>query len=906
MRAVGRGGLDAFDAGALSGPLGARMDHAIKKGAARRRELVELLRPYLAQVSPRVKRELPVARRLLVHLIETRGDEELVEGETLVKVVTAAAEPSKRIRKGLRWYADLPFRDELPAPLFRLRKADLVPVTHIEDIHWKDGRLHVHGHAYLAGLSVRSRRFNWATVVLRGPRWLPPVRLRTRRVYAPEATHGAREPGCNYDWSGFTAELSPWSLRWRASARAVVSGVRRLLRRRMAVPETTTWRAEIVFWSRGARAIGLLRGAALGRTERPAGLEIRPGWWVRPVWTSDRALQVVLQPNRAELVGVDVDTERLELRVMLPGRSVAKGHARLGGHRIAADFTPVPEGTLVVVQLAVPSLVNEKDGRRLWVEPKGDPAASVMLSSAGETRAVVGDREITVLGDRRDRVVVSAHRIRPVIHSVVWEDATLILRGKYPDKAGATHLSLRHRSGLMYTLPMARTGDDFEVRLTPSAMDRFGEAVPLASGTWTMSVRHPSGEIVPVRMEHTALPGLDEDPRTVGGRSYRLVSTRFDVPVVMVEEVRPADEKGVAGNHQLRRVFYPAQRTQPLREATVYVVNDGRLYADSVRAVFEERLRRGDDGEHIWIVKDGAFEVAGATLIRAGSREHYEALARSRHIVTNSFLPTWFRARDDQVVVQTWHGTPAKHIGNDQPHMRRDPRPPVWYRQAAEVRGWDLLLSQSPWATKVLRRAFNYQGEILESGLPRNDVLSSPDRAERAAEIRRRLGLREDRPVVLYAPTWRDYDRKNASVKLPAADFFQLLVRFHPMQAMPNVPAGAIDVTTYPDTADLLLVADVLVTDYSSSMFDFVATGKPVLVFAYDLDKYAAKRGLYLDLREQAPGPVLSTGAEVVAALRDIEAVAASHADRYEAFRATFAPRDDGKATARVVDHIWG
>ncbi|MFC7647889.1 hypothetical protein ACFQX6_50920 [Streptosporangium lutulentum] len=118
-------------------------------------------------------------------------------------------------------------------------------------------------------------------------------------------------------------------------------GAKRLLRRRATVQDTTTWRAEIVIWSRGARATGLLRGPSIGRTERPSGLEVRPSKWVRPVWTSDRALQIVLQPTRAELTGVRLDGEKLEVSVFLPGKGTGKGHARLDGHRISADFTPV-------------------------------------------------------------------------------------------------------------------------------------------------------------------------------------------------------------------------------------------------------------------------------------------------------------------------------------------------------------------------------------------------------------------------------------------------------------------------------------------------------------------------------------------------------------------------------------
>ena len=277
MAAVLAEGLDPserrrFDADALAGPLGSRLDLATKRGAVRRREFVTLFKPYIAGVDARVKRDLPVARRIAFHLLEHRGIDDLADGDALQKVATAAAEPSKRIRTSLRWYADLPLRDELPESLYRLRAADLIPMTQVEDISWSDGRLRVSGHAYLAGLSVRSRRFNRATVVLRGPRWLPPVRLRTRRVFHPEATYGARRrpaatttgraspPSCT---RGHCAGVPACGPSCAAPSGCSAAGP--------TVQDTTTWRAEIVIWSRGARATGLLRGPSSGRTERPSG-----------------------------------------------------------------------------------------------------------------------------------------------------------------------------------------------------------------------------------------------------------------------------------------------------------------------------------------------------------------------------------------------------------------------------------------------------------------------------------------------------------------------------------------------------------------------------------------------------------------------------------------------------------
>jgi CDP-glycerol glycerophosphotransferase len=116
-----------------------------------------------------------------------------------------------------------------------------------------------------------------------------------------------------------------------------------------------------------------------------------------------------------------------------------------------------------------------------------------------------------------------------------------------------------------------------------------------------------------------------------------------------------------------------------------------------------------------------------------------------------------------------------------------------------------------------------------------------------------------------------------------------------------DVPS-AIDVSDYPDIRDLVLAADVLVTDYASVQFDFAVTGKPILYFTYDLEHYRDDlRQFYFDLAEIAPGPLLGTLDEVLDALGDLDRVAADHRDRYDRFRERFCSREDGSATDRVL-----
>ena len=111
------------------------------------------------------------------------------------------------------------------------------------------------------------------------------------------------------------------------------------------------------------------------------------------------------------------------------------------------------------------------------------------------------------------------------------------------------------------------------------------------------------------------------------------------------------------------------------------------------------------------------------------------------------------------------------------------------------------------------------------------------------------------------------------------------------------------DVSSYPDVRFLYLAADVLVTDYSSTMFDFAVTGRPIINFTYDLEYFQNElRGFYFDLAEAAPGPLLSTSDEVLAAIAELSRQPWQPTPRYLQFQETFSSLEDGHATERVLE----
>ena len=357
----------------------------------------------------------------------------------------------------------------------------------------------------------------------------------------------------------------------------------------------------------------------------------------------------------------------------------------------------------------------------------------------------------------------------------------------------------------------------------------------------------------------------------------------------------------------------PALLTRRRRDLVLFDSWRG-TYSDNPRAISETLHECRPDLAQVWVAVDAAIPP-WAEKVRFGSRAYLAVLGQAGYVVTNIGMPGYYRKRAGTAYLQTWHGTPLKRIAHDirGTELAGDRR--FSQRLTRDVARWDALISPNAFSTEIFRRAFRYEGRVLETGYPRNDLLGSPAAAERRRAIRSSLGLADSTRAILYAPTWRDsrlfelrLDVAALGRRLGGGD--ALLLRTHPnarVDSSADVASWAIDVSAQGDIRDLYLAADVLLTDYSSAMFDFAVTRKPMLFFTYDLAEYRdVTRGFYFDFENEAPGPLLATSDEVGAALEDLDAVAARYAPAYEAFRERFCALEDGAASNRVVAEFFG
>ena len=365
----------------------------------------------------------------------------------------------------------------------------------------------------------------------------------------------------------------------------------------------------------------------------------------------------------------------------------------------------------------------------------------------------------------------------------------------------------------------------------------------------------------------------------------------------------------------------------------------GRRYSDSPRAIYEYMLKSSEYNEYsfLWsirgsVIDDYSFlnDNERTRVIQYGTEEYYRAFATAGYWISNSRIVNALVPGERQIYVQCWHGTPLKRLaydievnGQNDLHNKEE----LLKLYSIDASKYTYMISPSAFCTEKFTSAFNLKALgkediFIEEGYPRNDFLNNYNDDD-VNRVRTELGIPVDKKIILYAPTWRDnqhisgtgyvFDNPIDFEKLRELISEEYVVVFRPHYFVANkfdfekYEGFVYNAALYPEINDLYIIADALITDYSSVFFDYSILRRPILFYMYDLEQYQDTiRGFYISL-DELPGPIVVEEKELFDKIANIDKWSRSeeYSRKYEAFSNRFTYLDDGKASERVVKRIF-
>lgn len=321
-------------------------------------------------------------------------------------------------------------------------------------------------------------------------------------------------------------------------------------------------------------------------------------------------------------------------------------------------------------------------------------------------------------------------------------------------------------------------------------------------------------------------------------------------------------------NNTLAKAVWAVCTKFPIQENKVYLTNfNGRGFADNQKYIALELMKRKKNYQLVWLLQNPREQKLpeGIKAVKTGSFLEIYHMATAKYWINNVRFNQYFKKRKGQYYIQTWHaGLGFKRIEKDV----EDTLSAEYIRMAKiDSAAIDLIVSNGKFMTEHFKRIFWYEGEFLEKGHPRNDIFYTAGEREKQ-EIYQRLGIDKEKKTVLYAPTFRadyglsaydmDYERVLSVLKKKFGGDWVLLVRLHPnlfdkFDALNLQGDNIINVSSYSDMQELLFASDVMITDFTSAMFEFAIMDKPCFLYASDLESYMQERGLIT--LEEVPFP---------------------------------------------------
>lgn len=766
-------------------------------------------------------------------------------------------------------------------------------IAHLREVRWDGDRLIIAGWAYTRGTGYPDAPQIELYLKRGGNRMR--IDAVVEGVINIDANARARAAEHDYSNTGFVATFDLSALRdlpaatrpWTSTIRVIGEGRR--------------------FWGRFKNVNVFGSPAVMTARELSPRIYATPRWHERKGFAVDHH-SVDAVATSAEAVGnaLEITVETSDGRALVAPRFEGLGQSE-------AALTVKPGTSVLAGTLPEPvAIVDELTGRILaptWTVTQSMRNHPPVYGTPGDVLVQpreAGDLLVRTAHDGRLEVIRVPQYIGVREAELEREPVLGVrFRGSFTGDLSSTSLVF---AGNLRSLPVQVTdnGDGLFEAFVPLRTSAWGgPELPAARGGYALIAQNDEGPFRTFVSHEFAEHELGTHELAEFRLQFGL--NRTDQLRLGISRPRRRDELGSYRQSRLFKAY--SARTYVPRDAVYFESFFGKNATCNPRALDREIAQRFPDMRRYWAVDDLSIAVPeGATPVVTGSKEWWDARGSCRYIITNEWLRARFLKRPYQTVLQTWHGSMYKKIGLDRTGMSTRHLNLV----RAERANWDYFISQNAPGTEVISHAYDFQDGILETGYPRNDELHDVD-DDRVAAIRARLGV-GDKKLIMYAPTWREQKSGEVdfldleSLSTVLGDDYMILLRGHVRTLdKSHVAEGVLDVSTYPQVSELFLVADALITDYSSMMFDYSVTGKPMIFFTPDIDDYsdAKVRGVYFDLASLAPGPVVRTQAEVEDLLHDLDAVHDSNADKYAEWQKMFNQHDDGKASQRVVDILF-
>ena len=863
---------------------------------------MDVIREYMKDFRKDSFQDLQAIDRMKYHLIETGNKKRLLELLAYEKGAYRTLKiKRKKVNGEMHYIGDFPFHD-FPEEYYDMTKElRLYPETRsLQQVYWNDNKLIVKGYSFIQRLTCSSKhaqqlKANLLNVATKESVSVP---LTVCKANGVRGRHGLKVDKSNrkaryynYKWSGFEIEID-FS---RPEIQKIANGILKV---------------ELQYDREGIHTSFYAGGPVSGSDARPKYLNVKDTK-VLPYYNLGYDLCLNCESLDVKVQQLTVTDHELIVKTQLSKETlICKSDDAVNELKVKQEND---------MQSAVLDL-NAFHADHGVIMAKGGKALSsndLRLSRYAFTT----DQLIRVYSDDAGYMNLAGEPHRSVLTRLYWAEEQIGMevetRLSNADKLKTAYFELKGESSSLTMPPVTgkinvQGSSVTAAAIIPICDDAFTKNMVADKWKTYIIYEFEDGSVQKHTIAADAVAQLSRKPYK---DYYYSVYPNMDLDMI----VKVTRKWKWYESNKLRRKFvelfiYPMLRMLPVRKKRIVFEGWwGQKFHCNPKAFYKYMDKEHPDYTCIWSLVDERTPIEGNGIrVRRKSLRYHYYMATSKYFVNNVNFMESFKKRKKQVEVQTMHGTPLKTLGLDVPGEL--PTEEARQKFIKKCSRWDYLVVQSSKAESITSSCYAFKKEFLKTGYPRNDVLFAKNNEKDITDIKKKLGISPEKKVIMYAPTWRVRNQFNMKIdikkkKKQIQDDYVLMLRIHPF-AVKGLKEDLLDefvinVSNYPSVEELYLASDIVITDYSSVMFDYAILNRPMLFFTYDLEDYRdTLRGFNFDFVAEAPGPLLKTSDEVIQSIVNIDKVAQEHDEALQKFRKKFCEYEKGTASEQIFQRV--